>query len=470
MSLAMNIEILIVDDKRDIGELIADVLQDEGFKTRYVDSGEKAIEAIHQQCPNILLLDVWLGEGRMDGIRVLEVIRQSYPHIPVVMMSGHGTIETAVQAMRTGAFDFIEKPFKAEHLILVIQRALDASSLFQENLYYRSQAYEPEALIGSSSVVNQLNLNLKKWAESNCRIFFYGPHGVGKDLSVRILHRLSSRYCSPFVVLNCEQVARDEYESLLFGHEPSAHIDVQTGQRQVGALEQAHNGILFIKEITYMPMDIQAKLLKFLNTQTFERMGGKTAIRTDVRVVTSSSLDVIQCIAAGAFREDLYHRLNVMSVTIPALKNRKEDIPHLVNFYIQKMALSYGKRPFKMSPQATGILSSYDWPGNVRQLKNVIDGLYARYSSENLEIIEPHHFPVELLRPSEEIDINVESSAEIFQLPLRRAREIFERDYLVMQVKRFAGNVSQTANFVGMERSALHRKLKILGIKDTDEE
>lgn len=465
----MNIEILIVDDKKDIGQLISDVLQDEGFKTRYVDSGEKAIEAIHHQCPNIVLLDIWLGEGRMDGMRVLEVIRQSYPHIPVVMMSGHGTIETAVQAMRTGAFDFIEKPFKAEHLILVIQRALDASALFQENLYFRQQSFEPEQLIGQSSSITHINSNMSKWAESNCRLFLYGPRGVGKDLLARTVHRISSRYRSPFVVLNCEQMKPDEYDAHLFGHEPSAQVDIQLMRRQVGVLEQAHNGILFVKEITFMPLEVQAKFVKYMNTQTFERMGGKTPIKSDIRVITSSSHDVAAAVERGEFREDLYRRLNIMPVTIPALKSRKEDIKPLVEFYMHKMALAYGKRPFTLSPQALGTLMSYDWPGNVRQLRNVIDGVYARYSGENMHTIEPQHLPAELLRPAEDMDMGVAPTAEVFQLPLRRAREVFERDYLLMQVRRFSGNVSQTANFVGMERSALHRKLRALGIKEASD-
>lgn len=465
----MNIEILIVDDKRDIGHLIADVLQDEGFRTRYVESGEKAIEAIHQQCPNIVLLDIWLGEGRMDGMRVLEVVRQSYPHIPIVMMSGHGTIETAVQAMRVGAFDFIEKPFKAEHLILVIQRALDASALFHENLYFRQQNFEPENLVGHSSAITHMNANMGKWAESNCRLFLYGPRGVGKDLFVRTLHRLSSRYRAPFVVLNCEQMNPDEYDAHLFGHEPASQMDIQLMRRQVGVLEQAHNGILFLKEVTYMPLEVQAKFVKFMHTQTFERMGGKVPIKSDVRVITSSSRDVAAAVERGEFREDLYRRLNIMPITIPPLKNRKEDIKPLVDFYVQKMALAYGKRPFTLTPQAWGTLMSYDWPGNVRQLRNVIDGVYARYSGDDLSEIHTDHLPAELMRPVEDIDTGVAPTAEVFQLPLRRAREVFERDYLLMQVRRFSGNVSQTANFVGMERSALHRKLRALGIKEASD-
>lgn len=463
----MSIEVLIVDDKPDIGSLISDVLKDEGFATRYVESGEAAIAAVLDRCPGIILLDIWMGEGRMDGLKALQIIRQTHPHIPVVMMSGHGTVETAVKAMRSGAFDFIEKPFKAEHMILVIQRALDASVLVQENMYLRTQNQESDTLIGTSSFVNSLNNNFEKYAETNTRILFTGPPGSGKDICARLIHKRSTRSRAPYIVFPCDQFAADEFDAALFGHEPSSGQEIQFTPRQVGALEKAHNGILYLKEIECMPLEAQAKLVKFLHSGSFTRLGGVQPFSADVRVFSGTGVDLEQKIAAGEFREDLYHRVNVTTIHVPGLANRREDITPLANFFLQKLALSYGKRPLKFSTQTYGALNSCVWPGNVRQLRNVIDGLYAQYHTFQGRVIEPSDLPRDLFDEEEEQQDTVGyEGGEILQLPLRKAREMFERKYLLMQVRRFSGNVSQTASFVGMERSALHRKLRSLGLKE----
>ncbi|USO01674.1 MAG: sigma-54-dependent Fis family transcriptional regulator [Alphaproteobacteria bacterium] len=463
----MSIEVLIVDDKLDIGNLIADVLHDEGFSTRYVESGEAAITAVLNRCPGIILLDIWMGEGRMDGLKALQIIRQTHPHIPVVMMSGHGTVETAVKAMRSGAFDFIEKPFKAEHMILVIQRALDASVLIQENMYLRTQNQESDTLIGTSPFVGNFNGNLEKYAETNTRILFTGPPGSGKDICARLLHKRSTRFRAPYVVFPCDQFAPDEFDMALFGHEPSASQEIQFTTRHVGALEKAHNGILYLKEVDCLPLDIQGKLVKFLHSGSFTRLGGVHPFSADVRIFSGAGCDFQQKITEGLFREDLYHRLNVTSVYVPGLANRREDITPLVNFFLQKLALSYGKRPLKLSSQAYGALNGCAWTGNVRQLRNVIDGLYAQYHSFHGHMIEPSDFPRDLFNQEPPTQEAVGyGGGEILLLPLRKAREAFERNYLLTQVKRFSGNVSQTASFVGMERSALHRKLRSLGLKE----
>jgi two-component system nitrogen regulation response regulator NtrX len=458
----MASDILIVDDEADIRELVSGILEDEGHKTRLAKDSDEAIRAIEERRPSLVILDIWLQGSKLDGLEVLARVKKQHPDLPVVIISGHGNIETAVTAIKRGAYDYIEKPFKADRLMVVTARALEASKLRRENKELKERSYFGSELIGKSANMNHLRQNILKVAPTNSRVMITGPQGAGKELAARYLHASSLRVNGPFVAVNAASMAPDRVEIEFFGVE-------ETGQtvRKVGALEEAHNGTLYIDEVADMPIDTQGKLLRVLVEQKFQRVGGGPKVSVDVRIVSSTGRDLEREMAAGRFRPDLYHRLNVVPLKVPALVERREDIPELVDHFVRQIAASSGLPPRIIGDDAIAVLQSHEWQGNVRQLRNVIERVMIMSTGEPDSVITADMLP-------DDIGANVPLSANgsggehLMSLPLRDAREIFEREYLMAQINRFGGNISRTAEFVGMERSALHRKLRALGVNSNE--
>lgn len=454
----MASDILIVDDEEDIRELVAGILSDEGHETRTASDADSALAAIAGRVPRLVFLDIWLQGSRLDGLGLLDEIKKQHPELPVVMISGHGTIETAVSAIRRGAYDFIEKPFKADRLILIADRALETSKLKREVSDLRRRSGEATELIGTSQSMNHLRQSIERVAPTNSRIMVVGPSGCGKELVARAIHRLSSRKEGPFVTVNAASITPERMEIELFGTEPS-----NGGERKVGALEEAHRGILYIDEVADMPRETQSKILRVLVDQQFERVGGTKRVKVDVRIISSTARNLEQMIQQGRFREDLYHRLAVVPVVVPGLSERREDIVPLVEHFMKHVAEQAGIRPRRLGADALAVLQAHNWPGNVRQLRNNIERLMilARGDEDDTPITAD-------LLPQEIGDVMPrapsQSDQHIMALPLREAREMFEKEYLLAQINRFGGNISRTAEFIGMERSALHRKLKSLGV------
>ena len=453
----MASDILIVDDEEDIRELVSGILDDEGHETRTAHDSDSALAAIADRVPRLVFLDIWLQGSRLDGLALLDEIRKLHPELPVIMISGHGTIETAVSAIKRGAYDFIEKPFKADRLILIAERALETSKLKREVIDLKRRTGETFDLIGTSGAMNQLRQTIERVAPTNSRVMVIGPSGSGKELVARAIHALSPRAGGPFVTLNAATITPDRMEIELFGTEPNG------GERKVGALEEAHRGILYIDEIADMPRETQNRILRVLVDQQFERVGGTKRVKVDVRIISSTARNIEQMIAEGRFREDLYHRLAVVPVVVPALSERREDIADLVDHFMKQMGAQAGIRPRRLGDDALAVLQAHNWPGNVRQLRNNIERLMilARGDDDGAPITAD-------LLPAEIGDVMPrapnQSDQHIMALPLREAREMFEKEYLVAQINRFGGNISRTAEFIGMERSALHRKLKSLGV------
>jgi two-component system nitrogen regulation response regulator NtrX len=453
----MASDILIVDDETDIRELVAGILSDEGHDTRTAHDADSALAAIADRVPRLVFLDIWLQGSRLDGLALLDEIKTLHPNLPVVMISGHGNIETAVSAIRRGAYDFIEKPFKADRLILVAERALETSKLKREVLELKSRTGESFELIGMSSAMTQLRQTIERVAPTNSRIMIIGPSGSGKEMVARAIHAASPRKNGPFVSLNAATITPDRMEIELFGTESNGT------ERKVGALEEAHKGVLYLDEVADMPRETQAKILRVLVEQQFERVGGTKRVKVDVRIISSTAQNLEGLIAEGRFREDLYHRLAVVPVTVPALAERREDIPYLVDGFIKQIARQTGIKPRRIANDAMAVLQAHNWPGNVRQLRNNIERLMILVQGEDADA------PITAdLLPSEIGDVMprtpTQSDVHIMALPLREAREMFEKEYLIAQINRFGGNISRTAEFIGMERSALHRKLKSLGV------
>jgi two-component system nitrogen regulation response regulator NtrX len=453
----MASDILIVDDESDICELVAGLLQDEGYSTRTARDSDAALGEIKSRRPNLLFLDIWLQGSRLDGLQLLDSVKELHPEMPVVMISGHGNIETAVAAIKRGAYDFIEKPFKADRLVLVADRALETSRLKRE--VKELKALTPTGMVGRSPSINQLRQAVEKIAPTNSRIMIVGPSGAGKELAARHLHSLSSRASGPFVVINAAAITPERMEIELFGVEQSNGSQ----QRKVGALEEAHGGTLFIDEIADMPRDTQNKILRVLVDQTFQRVGGSTKVGVDVRIVSSTSRNIEAEIAGGRFREDLYHRLSVVPIRVPPLAERREDIPDLVDYFMDQISQSTGLPKRKIGGDAMAVLQSHDWPGNVRQLRNNVERLMILAGGDAEATISANMLPQDVGSMVPAMP-NGNGGEQLMGLPLREARELFEREYLLAQINRFGGNISRTAEFVGMERSALHRKLKALGI------
>lgn len=455
----MPYDILIVDDEADIRDLVAGILEDEGFGTRTARDSDSAIAEITSRRPSMVFLDIWMQGSKLDGLQLLEVIKQDHADVPVVMISGHGNIETAVAAIRKGAYDFIEKPFKADRLILVANRALETSRLKREVKELKQLAPVSSTMVGRSPSMNQLRQTVERAAKANSRIMIVGPSGGGKELAARTLHGMSSRAEGPFVVINAAAIVPERMEIELFG------IEQSNGeyQRKAGALEEAHGGTLFIDEVADMPKETQSKILRVLVDQTFQRVGGSTKVSVDVRIVSSTTRNLEVEIAEGRFREDLYHRLSVVPIRVPPLSDRREDIPELVEYFMDQISHATGLPRRKIGDDAMAVLQSHVWPGNVRQLRNNVERLMILAGGDPDATISADMLPQDVgsMVPAMPTGHNGE---HIMGLPLREAREVFERDYLIAQISRFSGNISRTAEFVGMERSALHRKLKALGV------
>ncbi len=453
----MAADILIVDDEADIRDLVSGILEDEGHATRLARDSDEALQSIEQRKPQLVILDIWLQGSRLDGLEVLSVIKRTYPELPVVIISGHGNIETAVQAIKRGAYDYIEKPFKADRLILVTLRALEAYQLKREVKELRERSTVSADMIGKSVAINQLRGQLERVAPTNSRILIRGSSGSGKELAARVIHMKSNRAEGPFVVLNAAAMAPDRVEEEMFGTEDRAG-----GPRKVGALEEAHSGTLYIDEIADMPLETQGKVLRVLVEQKFQRIGGTQKVAVDVRIISSTSRDLERDMAEGRFREDLYHRLNVVPLRVPGLAERRDDIPDLIAFFINQLSNASGLAPRSIGEDAIAVLQAHDWPGNVRELRNNIERLLILAGGDANAIITADMLPEEI---GSNVPLPVNGGAEhLMSLPLREAREIFEREYLLAQINRFGGNISRTAEFVGMERSALHRKLRALGV------
>ena len=449
--------ILIVDDEKDIRELIGDILKDEGFSTRLAANSDDCMAEINAEPPSLMILDIWLKDSRMDGIDILKSVRRDNPDIPVVIISGHGNIEIAVAAIKQGAYDFIEKPFNIDQLMVVVSRAMETSRLRRENADLRRRDVSASEMLGSSTAFKALKAQLEKVTKSNGRVMLTGPAGAGKEMAARFIHTNSGRSTAPFVSVSSASIEPERMEEVLFGRE--------TTDRGVekGLLEQAHGGVVYFDDVADMPLGTQSKILRVLTEQTFLRVGGADKVRVDLRVISSTTRDLRVEIAQGRVRQELYDRLNVVPIAVPSLAERREDIPELTRAFIDMFHRTQGLPQRSLTPEAEAMLQTMQWPGNVRQLRNVI---------ERVLILGDGAGPVEARElPGQEVATDsggrMVLGGVMATLPLREAREVFEREYLLTQINRFGGNISRTAGFVGMERSALHRKLKSLGVVTT---
>jgi two-component system nitrogen regulation response regulator NtrX len=458
----MALEVLVVDDEADIRDLVSGVLEDEGYSVLSAADSNSALEAIKDRRPSLVLLDVWLQGSRLDGIQLLQELKRHDPSLPVLMISGHGNLDTAVAAVREGAVDFIEKPFEAGHLLHLVSRATETERLRRENASLRQQIVHDEVLSGNSVAINTVRATLKRVAPTGSRVLITGPAGVGKEVAARTIHQWSTRSNGPFVVVSAAMMTPERVEEELFG------VDTDDISRP-GLLEQAHGGTLFLDEIADMPSTTQAKILRVLTDQSYHRVGGQRPVKVDVRVLSATSRDLAHEIAAGRFREDLFYRLNVVPVRLPPLRERREDIPELANQFIARFATERRIPTPMLSDEAVAALQAHDWPGNVRQLRNIIERTVILAPCERVERIEADMLPPEILENQGSSGLSSQAMT-IMGSPLREARESFEREYLKIQIRRFSGNISRTASFIGMERSALHRKLKALGIGEKREE
>ena len=451
-------DILITDDERDIRELISDILRDEGFETRLAGNSDDCMKAIEDKVPALMILDIWLKDSNMDGIDILKATKRDYPDVPVVIISGHGNIEIAVAAIKQGAYDFIEKPFNIDQLMVVIRRAMETSRLRRENVELKRGDTTNAEMLGDSAAFRALKAQLDKVTKSNGRVMLTGPAGAGKEIAARYIHSESNRADAPFVTVSSASIEPERMEEVLFGRED--------GGRGIekGLLEQANGGLIYFDEVADMPLGTQSKILRVLVDQTFQRVGGNDQVQVDLRVISSTNRDLLAEIDAGTFREELYHRLNVVPIQVPSLEDRREDIPVLAEHFINLLNKAQGLPLRKFAEDARALLQTMLWPGNVRQLKNVVERVLIL--GENTGDISAKELPAGEDGPAEEGRIVL--SGGLATLPLREARELFEREYLLTQINRFGGNISRTASFVGMERSALHRKLKSLGVATTN--
>ncbi len=461
MSKKVNENILVVDDESDIRTLVSGILSDEGYTTRQASDSTTAWQEISKRTPHLIILDIWLEGSRMDGIELLKKIKRHYQNIPVLMISGHGNIETAIAAIKIGAYDFIEKPFKSDRLLLTVKRALEKARLQDENENLRLKTTQEVHLIGSSSAIHHVKESIEKVAPTGSRVMFTGPAGVGKEVAARYLHNQSKRADGPFVVLNCATLHSENLEKTLFGWEERNNNDVI---QKIGLLEKAHGGTLLLDEISDMPLDIQAKMVRILQENRFERINGTQSIDIDVRFIASSNKNLEELMEQGTLRQDLFYRLNVVPIQLPALSQRIEDIPVLCKYFIDKISQDSGIRKLQFAEDTIATLQNYTWPGNVRQLRNMIEWvLIMANESANDQSIHADMLPPEISSTAPAV-LSMDNGEQIMSLPLREAREVFEREYLNSQITRFSGNISRTAHFIGMERSALHRKLKSLNV------
>ena len=452
----MALEVLVVDDEADIRELVSGVLEDEGYTVRTAADSDQTLEAFEERRPSMVLLDVWLQGSKLDGLQLLQEIKGRDPTVPVLMISGHGNLDTAVAAVREGAVDFIEKPFEAERLLYLVDRATETQRLRRENESLRRQVGHEEQLHGTSVAINTVRATLKRVAPTGSRVLITGPAGVGKEVAARMIHNWSPRAKAPFVVLPAAMMSPERVEEELFGSE-------NEGVVRPGLLEHAHGGTLFLDEIADMPLTTQGKILRVLTDQSYHRIGGQRPVKVDVRVLSATSRNLADEISGGRFREDLFYRLNVVPVRIPPLRERREDIPEMVDYFLARFAAERHMNAPSISEEAMAALQAHDWPGNVRQLRNIIERTIILAPGDRVSCIEVDLLPPEVLENQNAMG-GASTGVAIMGSPLREARESFEREYLKIQIRRFSGNISRTASFIGMERSALHRKLKALGI------
>lgn len=455
-------DILIVDDEADIRELVSGILEDEGYATRLAKNSDEALAQVEERKPHLVILDIWLQGSRMDGLEVLNQIKKRHPELPVVIISGHGNVETAVTAIKLGAYDYVEKPFKADRLLLITSRALEASKLRRENKELKQKSAQSSELVGISPAISSLRQKLEKVAPTNSRVMFTGPSGCGKELAARVMHEKSLRPSGPFVVLNAAVMAPDRMEEELFGVEGEGGF-----ARKVGALEEAHGGTLFIDEVADMPIETQGKILRVLVEQRFQRVRGDRKVEVDVRIMSSTSKDLSLEMQEGRFREDLYHRLSVVPVKVPGLSERREDIPELIEYFMNQISNSNGLPKRRIGDDAMAILQTNEWRGNIRQLRNMVERIMILAEGDATKPVTADKLPDDV-GSQVPFSSNGSGGEHFMSLPLREAREIFEREYLVAQINRFGGNISRTAEFVGMERSALHRKLRALGVNSSE--
>jgi two-component system nitrogen regulation response regulator NtrX len=459
----MATDILIVDDEADIRKIIAGILQDEGYTTREAGSSAEALGAIQMRQPSLIILDVWLQNSQYDGLQMLEMILRDNPDQQVVMISGHATFDMAVRATKMGAYDFLTKPFKSDVLLHTIARALEDHRLRHENRVLKEQVGGPIIdLTGNSPAIVHLRQALEKVAPTDSRVLITGSPGSGKSVVARLLHDQSNRAKGPYVVLNCAGLEPDRLESALFGTEATA-----ASARRVGVLEQAHGGTLLLDEIADMPIETQAKIVRVLHRPRFNRLGGEGWVEVDVRVIATTNRDLKREIEAGNFREDLYYRLNVVPLTVPPLEVRRADIPELAKQVMLRSAAAKGRSPRVLSEEALIALQAYEWPGNVWELVNVIERLLLPHSGETDAPVRADAV-ADAIGGSSPDFLRSDASLGIMNQPLREAREDFERQYLTFHLARFGGNISRTAGFVGMDRAALHRKLKGLGVHNAE--
>lgn len=457
-------DILIVDDEDDIRDLIAGILEDEGFETRQAHDADSALNEIARRRPSLVYLDIWMQGSRLDGLQLLDVFQTQHPDMPVVMISGHGNVETAVSAIRRGAYDYIEKPFKIDRLLLITQRAMEATRLKTEVEELRGRTNTQSGdMVGVSGVLQAARGVIEKSAPTNSRIFISGPSGSGKGLAARLIHQHSPRAEAPFVEINCSLYSPDEVQFVLFGRETREKTG--TVRTEVGALERAHGGTLYLSEVSALPQPAQAALLRTLVENKFARVGGSVAVPIDVRIIAASSQNVAQQIEDQTFRSDLFHRLAIVPLQLTPLKERREDVPALVDLFLDQLARMHNLKSLTIGPDAIAVLQAQDWPGNARQLRNSIERLLILIKDSQPEsgVITAQMLPSDIGEVLPTVG-DTDESAHLMSLPLREAREVFERQYLLAQIERFGGNISKTAEFVGMERSALHRKIKSLGL------
>lgn len=464
----MSKDILIIDDEQDIRVLLSGVLSDEGYTTTVAQNSKEALKSIAKKPPNLVVLDIWLQGSELDGLEILEEIVEQHPGLPVIMISGHGNIETAVQAIKKGASNFIEKPIKLDHLLFVVEKTLENSRLKRENETLKKFLKEEIEFISFSQNSIKVNNLIKKVAPTQSRVLITGPAGSGKEVTARLIHQGSSRTNDPFIILNCATMSQEVIETKLFGVEPKnpehIHKTLSEGPRQVGYLEKARGGTIYLDEITDMPLETQGKFVKILQDKTFYRINGQTEVEVDIRFIASSSKDLPSLVKKGKFREDLYYRLNVVPITLPKLSERREDIIPFAEYFIKKIHHLSSQPIRKLTSEAEAILQAYDWPGNIRQLKNTIEWIYIMHPNLPENLISSNHLPPDITRLRTFSGDDQKTLSDLMSLELKLAREEFEKQYLSNQLKRFQGNISKTAHFIGMERSALHRKLKSLGL------
>src|SRR5262245_47985941 len=458
----MAADILVVDDESDIRMLIGGLLADEGYTAREAGNSDETLAAIRQRQPNLVILDIWLQGSTLDGLQILEIIKREYPSLPVLMISGHGSTETTVEAMRLGAVDFIDKPFKSEHLLVRIAKALEDARVRREVVELRSKLGAEGDLLGQSAGINSVRQLIERVSPTNSRVLITGPAGVGKEVVARMIHQRSKRADGPFVILNCATLRPERFELELFGSESGAD-----GPAKIGTFEQAHGGTLLLDEVADMPLETQGKIVRILQDQTFQRVSGEEKVSVDVRVIASTNRDLQREMNEGHFRQDLYYRLNVVPIQVPSLRQRREDIPILAGYFVSRLSETQGLQLRMIGEDAMAVLMSHDWPGNVRDLRNVIERMLIMAPGDPSEAIRAEAITGVIGAMTDSARPN-RLDGEIMAVPLREARELFERQYLEAQVTRFDGNVAKTAAFIGMERSALYRKLRSLGLTPND--